>query len=275
MKSLRRFAYAFTAVAVVVSMSACSASSTKSPSADGTSAESGLPATIRVGAAAGPPFLFRDATGEWTSFSAELAKKFGEYAKVKIEFVDTTFPTMIAGLQTSKYDLTQPINATPERSKVVDFSDGVSAAGALYFSQPGSGFTSIEDMNKPSVTIAVISGSAEEQTTKTLLPKATLRSLPTASVTDLATEVTSGHSNVMVDSSYLAPAIKTAFGFDSTPSYSSTPDGLAPVPIGFSVKKSDTVLLKKLDAFIAEMKASGELEKLKEKWLTIDNALKG
>ena len=46
---------------------------------------------------------------------------------------------------------------------------------------------------------------------------------------------------------------------------------LGPLVVG----KSDTALLKKLNAFVIEMKDSGELEKLKNKWLTIDNALRG
>jgi polar amino acid transport system substrate-binding protein len=273
MKSLRRFAYAFTAVVVVIGMSACG---TSNPPTERAAANGGLPATIRIGAADDPPFIFRGDDGKWTSFAAEMATKFGEYANVKIEFVDTTWPTIIAGLQTNKYDVIQPsLNATPERMKVVAFSEGVSSAGLLYFSQPGSGYNSLEDLNDPSVTIATVSGSAEEQTTKKLLPKATLRSLPTASVSDLATEVTSGHSNVMVQSSYLAPAIEKAFGFVSTPSYSADPNGLEPVLVGFAVRKSDTALLKKLNAFVIGMKDSGELEQLKNKWLTIDNALRG
>jgi ABC-type amino acid transport substrate-binding protein len=227
MKSLRRFAYAFTAVVVVIGMSACG---TSNPPTERAAANGGLPATIRIGAADDPPFIFRGDDGKWTSFAAE---------------------------------------------KVVAFSEGVRSAGLLYFSQPGSGYNSLEDLNDPSVTIATVSGSAEEQTTKKLLPKATLRSLPTASVSDLATEVTSGHSNVMVQSSYLAPAIEKAFGFVSTPSYSADPNGLEPVLVGFAVRKSDTALLKKLNAFVIGMKDSGELEQLKNKWLTIDNALRG
>jgi polar amino acid transport system substrate-binding protein len=281
MKSFSRVVYAFTALTVVVGLSACGSSSSStapvasaSPSA---SPSSDLPAgtIVRVGAAVGPPFMFRDAQGGWTSFSAELVRQFGEYEHVKIEFVDTTWPTIIAGLQTNKYDVVQPINANAQRKLAVDFTDGVSAAGALYFIKPGSPYKTMADLNNPSVTIATITGSAEEQVTKTLLPKAHLRSLPTASVSDLATEVISGRSNVMVDSSYLAPAIKGAFGLDSLPDYASNPDGLDAVSIALSVRKGDTVLLNALNKFIAEMKSSGKLQALSNKWLTVQNALKG
>jgi polar amino acid transport system substrate-binding protein len=237
-----------------------------------------LPAgtVVRVGAAAGPPFMILDSsTGKWTSFSADLARKFGAYEHVKIEFVPTTFTTIIAGLQSNKYDMIQPINATPERKQVVDFTTGVSAAGAMFFVPAGSSYKTLDDLNKPSVTIATITGSAEETVTKQLLPKATLRSLPNASVASLATEVTAGRSDVMVDSSYLAPAVKKAFKLDSIPSYASTPSGVDPVQIGFVVNKGNSALLKALNKFIAVEKANGDLEKLAESTLTVANSLKG
>ncbi|MCU1551988.1 MAG: putative glutamine transport system substrate-binding protein [Glaciihabitans sp.] len=274
MKSLKRIAVLVAAVAVVAGISACSTSaSTPSSSTDGKLAAGTV---VKVGAAAGPPFMILDSsTGQWTSFSADLARKFGTYAHVKIQFVPTSFTTIIAGLQSNKYDMIQPINATPERKQAVDFTSGVSAAGAMFFVPAGSKFKTLADLNKPSVTIATITGSAEETVTKQLLPKATLRSLPNASVATLATEVTAGRSDVMVDSSYLAPAVKNAFSLDSIPSYASTPNGLDPVQIGFSVRKGDTALLNALNKFIAAEKANGDLQKLADSTLTVANSLKG
>ncbi len=274
MKSLKRIAVLVAAVAVVAGISACSTSaSTPSSSTDGKLAAGTV---VKVGAAAGPPFMILDSsTGQWTSFSADLARKFGTYAHVKIQFVPTSFTTIIAGLQSNKYDMIQPINATPERKQAVDFTSGVSAAGAMFFVPAGSKFKTLADLNKPSVTIATITGSAEETVTKQLLPKATLRSLPNASVATLATEVTAGRSDVMVDSSYLAPAVKNAFSLDSIPSYASTPNGLDPVQIAFSVRKGDTALLNALNKFIAAEKANGDLQKLADSTLTVANSLKG
>ncbi len=231
--------------------------------------------TIRMGAAAGPPFLFRDATGGWTSFSAELARKFAEANNMKLEFVPTTWPTMVAGLQSNKYDFTQPVNATPERRLVVDFTSQISAAGSLFFIKAGAPYKTIEDLNSPSVTIAVISGSAEESVARKLVPKAKFRALPTATVADLATEVISGRSSTFIDSSYLAPAVDEKFGLTTIPSADSTPDGIEPVQIAFAVRKGDAALQTQLNDFIAKFTASGDLKKLADTWLTVENALKG
>jgi ABC-type amino acid transport substrate-binding protein len=277
MKAFTRIAYVVVAAAVVAGVSACSTSGSASSSTT-PSASDMLPAgtVVKIGVAAGPPFMILDSsTGQWTSFSADLARKFGTYDHVKIQFVPTSFTTIIAGLQSNKYDMIEPINATPERKQVVDFTTGVSAAGATFFAPAGSKYKTLADLNKPSVTIATITGSAEETETKQLLPKATLRSLPNASVATLATEVTAGRSDVMVDSSYLAPAVKNAFKLISIPSYASTPNGLDPVQIGFAVDKGNTALLDALNKFIAVEKANGYIAKLTESTLTVANSLKG
>jgi polar amino acid transport system substrate-binding protein len=277
MKSSKRFAHLIAAAAIIAGLSACSTSGNAAgPAASSTSGALPANSVIRVGAAAGPPFMILDSsTGQWTSFSADLARKFGTYAHVKIEFVPTSFTTIVAGLQSNKYDMIQPINATAERKQAVDFTNGVSAAGAMFFVPSNSAYKKLSDMNKSSVTIATITGSAEETATKQLLPNATLRSLPNASVATLATEVTSGRSNAMVDSSYLAPAIKNQFALSSIPNYASTPNGLDPVQIAFAVRKGDTTLLKALNKFIAAEKANGDLTKLADTTLTVANSLKG
>jgi ABC-type amino acid transport substrate-binding protein len=242
-----------------------------------TAAAAKLPkgSVVKIGVAVGPPFLLRTPGGQWTSFSAELIRKFGQAEGLKIEFVPTSWPTMIAGLQAHKYDLTQPINATPERRQVVKFSAPVSAAGVLYFVPKDSSYHTLADLNDSSVTIATISGSAEEEVTRKLLPKAKLRSLTSASVADLATEVVSGRSNVFVDSSYIAPPVMKKFSLTTIPGYASKPNGIQPVSIGFSLRKDESTLLGQLNAFIAAQKANGGLKRLAAKWLTYDNILKG
>lgn len=275
MRISTRLAMVTAAALAIASLSACSSGGSAQPSATKNADGLVVGSTIRMGAAAGPPFMIKGEDGQWTSFSAALAREFAKYEKVKLEFVNTSFPLFVAGLQSDKYDFTQPINATDERKAAVDFADGVSAAGSLFFVPKGSGLTSTEDFNKPSVTIATISGSAEEQLLHTLVPKATVRSLPNASVADLAAEVTSGRSTAMINSSYLAPAIKTAFQLGSVPDYDSNPDGIEPVSISFAVRKGDSTLLKALNHFIKVTTDNGEMKKLAEKWLTVDNALKG
>src|SRR5438270_11195903 len=55
---------------------------------------------LRVGIAVDPPFTYQEANGDWKSFNPELVRKLGEALGVKIEFVPTSWTTIVAGLQT-------------------------------------------------------------------------------------------------------------------------------------------------------------------------------
>ncbi len=251
---------------VAISLIAGSSSSYAAPAAK---------KVVRMGVANGPPFLFQDVAGKWTSFSAELARKFAKDSNMKLVFVPTTWPLMIAGLQANKYDFTQPINANPERRAVVNFTKPLSAAGSLFFVADSSKYQTVADLNVAGVTIAVISGSAEETVAKDLAPLATFRSLTTATVADLASEVSSGRSDAFMDSSYLAPAVDAEFTMRTVPSYATTPNGISPVFISFSLLKSNTALEAKLNKFITKETKSGGIKTLADKWLTVANSLRG
>lgn len=301
-RELRALGVALTALLVVGLSAACSSSngSANSANANATSGSSASAATsnaspasapsssgagtashplagttIKVGVAAGPPFMFQDAKGNWTSFSYELIEKFGEWEGAKMVLVPSSFPTFIAGLQAGKYDMIQPINQTPEREKVANFSLPVSGGGTTAFVNAGSKYKTLDDLNNSNVTIAVISGSADESVAKKLLPKATFRSLPTATVADLATEVVSGRSDAMVDSTYLAPAVEPKFNLRSIPDYATNPQGLSPVNISFPVSKGSADLLNELNSFIKQETDNGGIQKLTKQWLTLENDLKG
>ncbi|WP_409018162.1 transporter substrate-binding domain-containing protein [Caballeronia sp. LZ035] len=79
---------------------------------------------LRCGAAVAPPYVMHDPkTGEYSGFFSELCRNFGEKVlKVKVEFVDTTWDNIVAGLQSNKWDLSMALNDTPEREKAIAFS---------------------------------------------------------------------------------------------------------------------------------------------------------
>lgn len=269
LRSWRRAGTPIAALAALLALTACGGGSD-----DNASDQSGKE-TLRMGVAIGPPYMFKTATGEWTSYWAELAEDLERVEGVEIEFVETTWPTMVAGLQADKYDFTQPISGTPERAEAVDFSESVVEIGTLFFVSADSDFRTVEDLNKEGVKIATISGSAEETFAKNNAPNATLRALPTASVADLATEVTSGRSDAFVNSSYFAQAVVPEFNMRAIPDYESNPGGMDSVPTQFAVQKGDQELADRLNGFIQKEREAGRFQELDKKWLTLENLLKG
>ncbi|MEI7778391.1 MAG: transporter substrate-binding domain-containing protein [Actinomycetes bacterium] len=224
-----------------------------------------------------PPFEFTTAAGDWTSFNPILCQKLADYLGVKAEFVTTGWTGIVAGLQTGKYDIIgADINATDERKKVIDFTNPYYQTGTSFFalSTNASKFTSVADLNKSSVTIAVVTGSDNETAVTQNMPNASERALPNASIADLVSEVVSGRSQVLATSTYLAPGLIAKYHFTVIPSLASAPNGVLPVGVAWGLPKNEPELLAKLNAFLAQETANGNIAALQLKWLTPENTLK-
>lgn len=232
---------------------------------------------IRIGMAQDPPFEFTTPSGEWTSFDPILDKKLGAYLGVKVEFVTTGWTGIVAGLQTGKYDIIgADINATAERKLVIDFTNPYYQTGTSFFalSNNKKNLHTIADLNKSSVTVAVVTGSDNQTAVTQYLPHSNVRALPNASIADLVSEVVSGRSDVVATSTYLAPGLVTKYHFSVIPSLSEAPSGVLPVGVCWGIPKDQPALLAKMNAFLAAETQSGEIAQLQKTWLTPANTLK-
>ena len=160
---------------------------------------------LRCGAAVAPPYVMRNpSTGEYSGFFADLCKDFAAVLKVKPQFVDTTWDNIVAGLQSGKWDMSLALNRTPTRAMAINFS---SAAMQYQISMvynktnkkiPG-GMKSVADVDKAGVTLAVMSGSAQDKAISAAVTKATILRLPTNDETRLA--LTAKRADMVVDAS--------------------------------------------------------------------------
>lgn len=148
---------------------------------------------LRCGAAVAPPYVMRDPkTGAYSGFFAELCRDFGQNVlKVKVEFVDTTWDNIVAGLQSDKWDLSLALNDTPEREKAVAFSVPATDYNVSFVYNKSNprvpkSLRAIADIDKPDVTIAVMSGTAQDKAISAELKKARLMRLPGNDETRLA-----------------------------------------------------------------------------------------
>jgi ABC-type amino acid transport substrate-binding protein len=229
---------------------------------------------LRVGIASDPPFTFQEANGDWKSFNPELIRKLGEYLGVKIEFVATGWTTIVAGLQTDKYDIIgASINATPEREKVIDFTTPYSYTGTSFLirkDNPKNPKT-MDDLNNPAMTIAFVTGSDNDEATHKFLPKANYRAIPNGSISDLIAELESRRSDALSTSSYLVTPLESKYPYFALPS---DPNGVLPVGICWGVPKNNPELKDAMDKFLAQELNNGDIDKLKQQWLTVENSLR-
>jgi ABC-type amino acid transport substrate-binding protein len=183
---------------------------------------------LRVGIASDPPFAFQEANGEWKSFNPLLIRKLGDYLGVKIEFVPAGWTTIVAGLQTNKYDIIgASINATPERQKVIDFTTPYSYTGTSFLirkDNPKNPKT-VDDLNNSGVVVTFVTGSDNDEAVHKFLPQATYRAIPNGSISDLISELESKRSDALSTSSYLVAPIMSKYTYyylpsDPNPNYS-------------------------------------------------------
>lgn len=160
---------------------------------------------LRCGAAVAPPYVMRNpATGEYTGFFADLCRDFADALKVKPQFVDTTWDSIVAGLQAGKWDLSMALNRTPARAMAVQFSIAamqyeISLAYDKNNKKIPAGAKSIGDIDKAGVTLAVMSGTAQDRAISAAVKNAKVLRLPSNDETRLA--LTSKRADMLVDAS--------------------------------------------------------------------------
>lgn len=232
---------------------------------------------LTIGMAQDPPFEFTTSSGAWTSFDPVLDRKLAAYLGVKAKFVTTGWTGIVAGLQTGKYDIIgADINATAPREKVIAFTRPYYETGTSFFGLASNAkkYPSMAALNKPSVTVAVVTGSDNQSAVQRYLPKATMRALPNASIASLVSEVVSGRSTILATSTYLAASLRKKYHFFIEPSLAKDPYGVLPVGVAWGLPKGQPQLKAAVNAFLVKETKNGDIAALKKTWLTPANALK-
>ncbi|MGA9913851.1 transporter substrate-binding domain-containing protein [Paraburkholderia sp.] len=220
---------------------------------------------LRCGAAVSPPYVIRDPkTQSYGGAFADLCRGFAQKLNVKAEFVDSTWPNLIAGLQSKKWDMALSLSDTPEREKAVSFSAPVTESSVTFaYNKNNPKFksapTSLTDLNRPDVTLAVMAGSVADKAIGDNLPKATIMRLPGADEARLA--LLSRRADVLADD-IATNMLVTAAHPDSIVAFKPEP-ALAALPANFGVNKEIPVAdLAVLNQYIAEQKQSGAVDRM-------------
>ena len=220
---------------------------------------------LRCGAAVAPPYVMRDpATGEYSGFFADLCREFAETLEVEAEFVDTTWDNIVAGLQAGRWDMSLALNRTPVRAMAVQFSiPAMEYQISLVYNKENPKVpakpASVEDVHVEGVTLAVMSGTAQDKAISAAVQNATILRLPTADETRLARQ--SRRADVIVDASD-TNLLFTQANPDWTATLNPEP-ALAKQGVAFglplSLRASDVAVV---DIFLEERVATGAVDAL-------------
>jgi len=69
-----------------------------------------------------PPMEYYGANGEIMGFDIDLTKALAEKLGLKVNFIDTAWDSILAGLDTARYDIAVNITVLPERQKRYNFT---------------------------------------------------------------------------------------------------------------------------------------------------------
>lgn len=157
---------------------------------------------LRAGAGLAPPDVIRDpATGEYSGIFVDLLREFAdkELGGVKVQFVDTDWDNMIAGLNGGKWDVAMAINRKPQRAMVIHFSEPSRFFEiSLVYNKANPKIGKPEEFgpnfDRENVTFAVVAGTAEDQALTARITKAKVLRLP--NIDDVRLAVSSRRADV-------------------------------------------------------------------------------
>ena len=218
-----------------------------------------------------PPYSYYKGT-ELTGFDIELGFRFAAWLGADLRFKVYDYGAIVPAAVTGEVDCVMAnLNITPERAEALPFSDvlyeeklGVMVAGNA---QPDRGrdaaHTSLDQLNGRRVGTGM--GTLFDDLVRRRLPDVTIRYY--SAFGDVVAALESGEIDAFVCAE---PALRSIIAQDSR--VKMLPDPLGAFESGFVFSKDEggAERCARMSEFIREMRDSGELSRLEEKWLCGD-----
>jgi polar amino acid transport system substrate-binding protein len=207
---------------------------------------------LRVGVVNNPPWLQQNTTGDgepWAGSSWMLGKEFAKLLGVKIEPVPVSHETKVPALIANQMDIMiGPLNQNAERAKIIDFVTFSNTGVCMFGRADNPKFTNVktlEEFNKPEITMAYFSGAGEEPMVREQFPNAKLRGVANSGSVAPIEEVLAGRSDVAPLNRMLWPNInKKVKGLAVFPKENNCQDSkIFEIKTGMGVNKNEQVYL--------------------------------
>ncbi len=228
---------------------------------------------IRVGMATFVPWAMRDKEGNLIGFEVDVAKKLAADMGVEVEFVPTAWSGIIPALLAKKFDvIVGGMSITPERNLTVNFTIPYAHSGQQMASNKdlAGAFTSLDDYNDTSVTIACRRGSTPCNLAQERFPKATL--LLFDDDAQAFQEVVNGNAHAMISS-----APKPRFWAEAYPDkifVANNGENLTRGDEAIALRKGDVDALNFFSNWILVNTSNGWLQETNDYWFKDQSAWK-
>lgn len=213
------------------------------------------------------PFTYHDESGKLTGYDVEVTRAIADKLGFKVEFKETNWDSMLAGLKSDRFDLVanQVALTTPERQATFDKTEAYNWSGAVLAAPKGSQFTSPEVVKGVRAAQSLTSnyGELAKKSGAVIVPVDGLAQSVKVIETKRA-DFTFNDSLAVLD--YLKKNPKS----DLTILWESDDK----VGAGLVANKGNQAAVDKLSAAIVELREEGTLKKLGEQFFGKDVSVK-
>lgn len=219
---------------------------------------------LRVGWASWFPFMYRDPkTDKLAGFTVDLYEEYLAKAMgVKIVWVEQPWSTMMAGLQSNRFDVVANANRTFQRLMVAEFAGPITRTGKALLTRKDklAGYPDWHAADDPKTKICVALGTSADTEVSKFFKKADIMRVEgdPACIEALAGKRADIYAT---DIGNLVALAKEHAEFVLVPNSTFTQTEL-----GIFVKQGDQITLNWLDQFIRDVKLQGSVDELIKKY---------
>lgn len=217
-----------------------------------------------VGVAPWAGFVAKNpSSNEFEGLIVDDIEMLSEQTGIEVEFVNTTWSGLIAGLQAGKWDVIMTgMGATPERAKAVAFTEAWGYLSHVALVEKDSAARSRADLNRPDTIVTVVSGTSAHRFADRAFDQATVKSFTDTGAAVL--EVMQGRAQAYVGDSVSNK--KRAAEREELRLLEFAPEDTEWNGLNHAVRYEDQDLLAFLDTYIRVMKLRGWYRQLAERW---------
>jgi polar amino acid transport system substrate-binding protein len=220
---------------------------------------------LRVGTSgAQPPFTAKTKQGTLMGYEIELAELLANAMGVRPKFVERPFAELMPALEAGEIDVIMSgMTMTPERNLRVAFIGPyiVTGKSILAKAKRVAELDEMDELNRPTITVAVLDGSTSERFVESIVPQVKL--VPTKDYETAVNMVLSNEADAMV-ADYPICVLSMLRHPEAGLAVSDVP--LTIEPIGIALPPGEFLMHNMIENYLKALDMTGVLQELEEKW---------
>lgn len=222
-----------------------------------------LRVAVQSGAA---PYAFFDKNGEQAGSMIDFTKGMADAMGVKLKVLDFDWDGLIPALLSGKADiLAADMTPTLKRALKISFTDPWIYVQPCIFTKTGASFKTLEDVNKPDVTVGVLLGSTGENIAKKYLPNAKIKSYKGGGRM-IVQALTAGHVDAGVNDDLAVLTVLPDFPPESIRLLDKRL-GQGKDALAFAVRQESVNLWQWINLYFKTVRANGDYDKNIAYWM--------